>query len=448
MRLYRQVSPIPAGWPPPELDAGAAATLTYARQRDPIGDRVQAGLVALYVFTLAMPGTSVNDIAWASLAGCALVRLPATWRCATVLLRDRLLWLFAAWFAWRAVSVLWSADHAAGLDELGAARVMLTPLMMWPVLDRAPLYVGAFLVGVFGHNAVQAAQALNWFGLEPDPFYRLSGFLHPIHLATLCMAAMCWHLSALLHGSGARRGAILAWTTGLAAATAGLVFTGSRGPWIAAAIALPAGLVLISLRRPAARRAAVAMVVLGVTIAAASSPWTGPFILFRVDQAVSNLQEARHHGEYNTDLGQRLMRWQGAVRLLAKRPLAGTGAGGYGRGMGLLKYDEEVTVSSDHAHSLYLHDAATLGLPGLCLGLMVLGVSLKRAWSYPPRDRYADGALVVLVGWTIGALFDCYHLSGTMFGLFTVVVALSMPRAATDPGNHDVDDSRNHQQDA
>ena len=83
MRLYRQVSPIPAGWPPPELDAGAAATLTYARQRDPIGDRVQAGLVALYVFTLAMPGTSVNDIAWASLAGCALVRLPATWRFAT-----------------------------------------------------------------------------------------------------------------------------------------------------------------------------------------------------------------------------------------------------------------------------------------------------------------------------------------------------------------------------
>ena len=290
MRLYRQVSPIPAGWPPPELDAGAAATLTYARQRDPIGDRVQAGLVALYVFTLAMPGTSVNDIAWASLAGCALVRLPATWRCATVLLRDRLLWLFAAWFAWRAVSVLWSADHAAGLDELGAARVMLTPLMMWPVLDRAPLYVGAFLVGVFGHNAVQAAQALNWFGLEPDPFYRLSGFLHPIHLATLCMAAMCWHLSALLHGSGARRGAILAWTTGLAAATAGLVFTGSRGPWIAAAVAVPLGFAVISLRRPATRRRAVVIAVLGVIAVTTSLPWTAPFIRFRIDQAVSEIR--------------------------------------------------------------------------------------------------------------------------------------------------------------
>lgn len=448
MRLYRQVSPIPAGWPPPELDAGAAATLTYARQRDPIGDRVQAGLVALYVFTLAMPGTSVNDIAWASLAVCALVRLPATWRCATVLLRDRLLWLFAAWFAWRAVSVLWSADHAAGLDELGAARVMLTPLMMWPVLDRAPLYVGAFLVGVFGHNAVQVAQALNWFGLEPDPFNRLSGFLHPIHLATLCMAAMCWHLSALLHGSGARRGAVLAWTTGLAAATAGLVFTGSRGPWIAAAVAVPLGFAVISLRRPTTRRRAVVIAVLGVIAVTTSLPWTAPFIRFRIDQAVSEIRGADGEDGLHTGIGLRLARWQGAGRLIARHPLAGTGAGGYGRGMGYLGYSDDASVSTDHAHSLYMHDAATLGLPGLLLGMMVLGVSLKRAWSYPPRDRYADGALVVLVGWTIGALFDCYHLSGTMFGLFTVVVALSMPRAATDPGNHDVDDSRNHQQDA
>ena len=87
----------------------------------------------------------------------------------------------------------------------------------------------------------------------------------------------------------------------------------------------------------------------------------------------------------------------------------------------------QVTALDHHAHSLYMHEAAVLGLPGVIITLAIGALALKRAWSDPPGDRYADGTFFVLLGWLVGALFDCYHFNGTMFGLFTVVVALTMP---------------------
>ncbi len=84
---------------------------------------------------------------------------------------------------------------------------------------------------------------------------------------------------------------------------------------------------------------------------------------------------------------------------------------------------------------------------------MVLLGCLRRAWSDPPRDRYGDGSFFVLAGWLIGALFDCYQFSGTMFGLFTVVIALTMPwrassHTAFQPRSDHDGSNPDHQQDA
>ena len=431
MAWLRPVSPVPVAWPPPGSERDTAATLQYARRRDPIGDGVQCAFAALYLLTLALAGTSAKDIAWASLAGCTLARLPFIWRCYTVLLRDRLVWLLAAWASWRLMSLLWSPNPAQGFDECAAARVLLTPLLMWPVLDRATLFVGVFLVGVFGHNLVQFSQAMHWLGLEPTVNERLDGFLHPIHLGALCLAAMTWQVSALVHSSGARPAAIALWLIGLGAATAGLVFTGSRSCWIAAAVAIPMTVLVIAIRRPATRRAAVALAVGGLVAGAASWPWTGDYVSFRIDQAVSQFaSSSTDAADLDTEVGARLGRWLGAGRIALDHPFAGTGAGGYGDAM--LEGDyRDVTAETHHAHSLYLHDAATLGFTGLGFTLVVLLGCLRRAWLDAPRDRYGDGSFFVLAGWMIGALFDCYQFSGTMFGLFGMVIALTMPWRAS-----------------
>ena len=453
MAWMRPVSPVPVGWPPPDSEQDTAATLRYARQRDPIGDRVQATLVAGFLLTLAFAGTSAKDIAWGALAVCTLARLPFIWRCYTVLVRDRLLGLLAAWTAWRLLSLLWSSDPVQGFDECAAARMLLTPLLVWPVLDRATFFIGVFLAGVFGHNLVQLSQAMHWFGLEPTVNERLDGFLHPIHLGALCLAAMTWQVSALVHASGARPAAIAMWLVGLVAATAGLVFTGSRGPWIAAAVAIPMTVLVIAVRRPATRRAAIALAVGGLVVAAASWPWTGDYVRFRLDQAATQLAvSSTDPADLDTEVGWRLGRWLGAGQIAIDHPFAGTGAGGYGHAMLEGEY-AAATGETHHAHSLYLHDAATLGFPGLGFTLVVLFACLRRAWSDPPRDRYGDGSVFVLVGWLIGALFDCYQFSGTMFGLFSVVIALTMPWRASSHtafqprSDHDGSDP-DHQQDA
>ena len=390
----------------------------------PDGDVIHTVLAMTYLALLPL-ATSPKDIAWAALAVCAVVRLPFTWRCYASLLRDPLLWLVAGWTAWRVLSLLWSPDRMAGLDEMGAFRVLLLPLMVWPVLDRAPWLIGALLVGVFGQNLVQLGQYLHWFGLQPDVNDRLGGFMHPIKAAGLNAAAMCWHLSVLLH---VRRRPVLQWIAlvGLIAATGGLVVSGSRGPWIAAAFTMPLMVAVTAIRWPATRRAAIIVTVTAVVAAAAAWPVAGDFVTMRIKQATADLASARGpDGDYLTDTGLRLARWSAAWQILQDHPLAGTGAGGFGpavRAMGR----GELAGNNQHAHSVYLHEAATTGALGLLLTLSVLGGCALRAFRSAPGTLYAHATGFVLITWLVGGLFDCYQLNGTMFGLFSVVLALSI----------------------
>ena len=75
---------------------------------------------------------------------------------------------------------------------------------------------------------------------------------------------------------------------------------------------------------------------------------------------------------------------------------------------------------------MYLHEAATTGLGGAAMMLVALALCLRRLWTTPAGHPYADGTLLVLGGWLIGALFDCYQLSGTMFGLFGFVAGFCL----------------------
>ena len=429
MTFLRRASPQTLTAAPNEAEAISSAS-EYSRLRDPVGHQVQASLAAVYLLLLPL-GTSPKDFAWGLLAAWSVVRLASIWRCYLALRRDPVLWLLAAWAAWHGLSILWSADRAGGLDELGAFRVILTPLFLWPVLDRAAWLIGAFLVGVFCMNAGQLTQQLEWFGMGPAANGRLEGWLHAIHTGALCVAALCWHTSALMHRVG-RRPAWMALTLlGVIAASGGLVFSGSRGPWLAAAAALPLCVVTIAARRPATRRAALIVAAAGIVGAAAAWPFAGDYVKLRAGQAVEEVRAAwGETADYDSDTGKRLARWSAAWEVFRERPLAGSGAGGYGLAAGRLGYDAQLVRADHHAHSVYLHELATTGFAGGIIVLAVVVLCVVRALSLAPAHPYADGTLFVLASWLIGAQFDCYQLNGTMFGLLTVVVALTLPARA------------------
>jgi O-antigen ligase len=421
----------PAVWPPPVDHASVAAAVRYGRLRDPVGHGVHTALAVTYLFLLPL-ATTPKDAASALLLAWTCVRLPHIWACYAPLLRDRLIWLLAVWSSWHALSLLWSPDPAAGWDGFQAFRVLVVPLVLWPVLDRAPWLVAAFLAGVFAQNLVQAGQALEILGLEPGVNQRLPGLIHPIQTGAFCVAAMCWHLAALLNRtSGPRRRTVAlgaASLIGLCAAAGGLIFSGSRGPWISAAIALPLCLLITGVRRPRARRAALVLAVIGLLGAAGAWVVGGDFVRLRVDQAITDVRAAAA-GDYGSDVGHRLARWSAAWTVFVDSPIVGAGTGGYATAIERLGF-EKPAESDHHAHSMYLQELATAGAIGALLLLAIIVLSIRRACKDPPDHPCADGTLWVLVSWLVGAQFDCYHLAGNMFALFALTVALTLPRRA------------------
>ncbi len=428
----RDIQPRPEAWPPPREAPPVAEALRYARRRDPFGDRVQSALGMLAMFLLPL-GTTPKEYAWIALAVCGVLRFPFIWRCYTVLLRDALAWVLLAWSAWRAASMLWSPDPVSGFDEFANFRALLLPLVLWPVLDRARWLIAAFLVGVLVQNGAQLAQHMHWFGLHPSYNERLRAFMHPITTGALCAAAASWHLAMLLR-PGQRGPVSGASVAGLGAALAGLVGSGSRGPWLAAAAAIPLQ-VLTGLWRAETRRRSVVITVIGLACAGAAWPVAGDYVRRRLEQASSNLAQAWGGGnDYNTDVGQRLARWDAALRVAVDRPLAGTGGGGYATAIDAIGYGS-LARRNEHAHSMYLHEAATTGLIGTALMLGAMLLCLRRlppggrGTPWAPANPYADGTVFVLAGWLVGALFDCYQLNGTMFGLFAFIAALCLRHA-------------------
>ncbi len=364
--------------------------------------------------------TAPKEYAWGALLVTSIIRAWGRRSLFTGLFQNRMLWFLFAWTAWHSISILWSSDQATGLDELKTFRVVLTPILLWPVLGHARLFIGVFLLGVVVANFVQLTQHFEWFGNKPVYAGRLNGWIHAINTATVCGAAICWHLSAIFKGRGWVR-----WLSMLGAiiAAAGLVMTGSRGPWLATAIALIIGFALLCIKGRMPFKAVIVIIV--VTAIGASASWfvKGDFISNRFEQTFAQLQQAMD-GDLDTDVGTRLARWSGAWKVFAAAPVQGTGAGGYGKAIGKLGYGE-LSSEDHHAHSVYMQVLATNGAVGAIL-IAILFVLTLAARGSPKLDSvYSYGTKLVLIIWLIGAVFDAYHLNGNMFGLFTFVLALS-----------------------
>lgn len=414
-----------------ELDSAEA--LRKARNSDAIGHQIHTALAMLYLFLLPLT-TAPKDFAFGLLFVWTAIRLyPHTWRCYGAIFRVPMAWALVAWAGWLALSLLWSVDPRQGFDELGAYRMLLTPLLIWPVIDRAPWLIGAALAGVFAQNLAQAFQQAGWIEKPSSDAARMRGFIHPIQTATWCAAALCWHTSAFLRGRGlVRIGSIVLG----AAALYGLVASGSRGPWLAAAVAVPLGVLVIALRRPRARRAAIVLMVIGVVGAGAAWPLAQSRIMPRIEHALEEIRQAREQQVFHTSSGLRLGLSSWAWSIFREHPIIGAGAGSFGtlqrelpefQAVVARHPSQEGYLRRDHPHSTYLYLLACTGLVGGAITLVVLVLMLRQAWRDRPDHVYADGSLCALLVWVIGAQFDCYNLSGHYFGLFALIAAITWP---------------------
>jgi O-antigen ligase len=422
--------------PKPREQAAVNALMDNARLRDPLGHQIQTVLAIIYLITLPL-ATAASGIAFALLLANTLLRLPHTARVMDVALDVRSLWWFTAFIIWCAISLTWSPDPGHGFDEIAASRVLLTPLMLWPILDRLPWLIAAALVGVFAQNAAQLLHALDWVNLRPDEGAgRHGGLIHPIHSGAWCVAAMCWHLFASWRGRGWIR-----WISivGLLIAAAGLVATGSRGPWISALISIPLMAVVTLIRRPPLRKPIIVLGAIMLVASVAAWPKARVIIADRVLASVGEWQRATDNGVYWTSVGARvgMNRWAWAI--FRAHPLCGIGAGGYPSAQAQ-DADFQAAMKRlphrrfhdlmvhDHPHSSTLYLLSTTGIIGSLLFGAGVFTALRRAWRDPPNNLYADAAFFIMIGWIVGAQFDTYNLNGHLWGMFALLIALTMPK--------------------
>lgn len=410
-----------------------AVDLQHARQRNRLGHWLHVAAGVFYLFGL---GFSSYAVSWGFgvLAVVALVRTPYTIRSYGPLFRDWVGWLFIAFAAIYGVSVLWSPDRSQGLDEWKSFRAVFTAMMLWPVIEYVPAMIVGFLLGVLGQNIAQLMQAVGVLEIPLGDGPRLRGLTHPVLTATLCIVAMCWHLSAVLIARGVWR-----WlpAIGFLVAGVGMVLTGSRGPWIAAAVTMPVMVLVVAMRKPEARRAAVVVVVCGLVAAAASWPFVKDIVAYRLKMTQTDA-ELVEEGTYTHDMGYRIACWSAAWELFVDHPLTGVGAGGFRSAANETSFAKTLD-EPEHAHSLYMHSLVSTGVFGGLALLTLLGAALARTW----RDRwdhpFAAGSFFALLAWLICGCFDSVHLSGEMLGVFAALVTVTLPmrpRARTGIAEH------------
>ena len=427
--------PLDLGFPRAALHNPAAASQDYGRTHDALGHQIHTALALLFLFLLPL-ATAPKDILLGTLVVWTLVRSPHIWRSYRWVVFTPVAFALIAWSAWMLISLSWSLDVEQGFDEFGALRMLIVPLLLWPVLDRLPWLIAAAIAGVLAQNVAQLLQGLEWLNLRPqDGGDRVAGWIHPIKTGAWCVTAMCWLLASALRTRGRWRFISI---TLLAVAAAGLIGTASRGAWLAGAVAIAAMLIVTAARRPALRKMALTMTVLGIVVAAAAWPLGGDVVTTRVNEAIKESKRAESKGVYWTSVGARVGMTRWSMDMFKAHPVIGIGAGSYPiaqaahpdhqRAMQRVETTSQAEyMTKDHPHSLYLYTLSCTGLIGAMIMLALIALCLRQAWKDRADHAFADGVLFAMVSWFIGAQFDCYNLDGSRLGLLAALIAFTLP---------------------
>ncbi|MDD5557897.1 MAG: tetratricopeptide repeat protein [bacterium] len=387
------------------------------------------------------------------------------------------------WLAWTALAAAGSLDRAESMHELifaacGAALFFMASRNLATPRRAAAVVAVVVLVG--------AAEALygiaEWRGVkllyesrirELAPRHEMSAwrwtilgtFGNAYHLASYLALACPLALGAALGGRGARR---IAATGALAVMLLCLLLTGARGAWIGAAAGLaaaafvarraglrPARGLLPGAALVAALVAAVALLlaprVLSDLAARVRIVFTEARTILTVYGApgVDRRAEASLTDEVSSP-SYRILAWRLSLRMIARRPLLGSGPGTF-KLLFLPTLAEEIapldplsfwgiTEKMNEPHNEFLQMAVESGLPSLALFLAVAASVLAAARRAAARAPRAAACLVAAAaGSVVAVLTDAatsipLHVVATNVALWAVfALVFALPAAAGPP---------------
>ncbi len=333
------------------------------------------------IFVERLPATSFGPTLVLMLVGAAwLGALPMRSALVGAFARRHqvLLWLLLMMLVWITLSIFWSQNAGAALEDfwawLVAGAVFFVVATSFADRRYLPLACAAFVVGAVISLAVGLVpgaidRAAVGGELAADEASRLGGsYGDPNFLAAGLVPAMALAagLTAVWRGTAAR------WVLGSAVVVLGigLAATGSRGGLVAAGVSVLAALVLARGRRVELG----ALVALGVTV-------TGLWV------ATSSPETWERVRSFDTGTG-RVDLWTIAGRMTADHPIEGVGINNfrsasaeYIRQPGRLQDVELIVERPLVAHNTYLQQFAETGIVGALLLIAVLLGALRATWQ-------------------------------------------------------------------
>lgn len=211
-----------------------------------------------------------------------------------------------------------------------------------------------------------------------------------------------------------------------------LVILQSRASYVAFVILTPFIGYMFFKTRALVKTAALCILIPGLMMV---SPVVRQRAVLTVDQFAYHLQarEDTAWGERYSTQQDRFYMWNGALKIIADRPLVGVGTGGYATALHTYGSDPNAPMIT-HPHNNFLYMTVSFGLLGLTVLLWFLAVTLVNGWRH--RESAAGYMLLsVVLVMTVTGLFNTQILDvGTAFLLALVV---GFQQAFNRTANHD-----------
>ena len=420
--------PKPKAWPPPpEGSSRATELMEYGAKRDPIGDKFHVAFACLFMFALPIDTYPTTIATWI-LFIYSVLRLPSTWRTITPIYNATIFRFAFAWAAWSLLSIIWSSNQAAGLDHAGALRMVLLPVVLWPVMRQWKYLLMAFLVGVLLQNLAQITEFVwSWFSSEQAISHSLTGIEKHSGKSALFMgfASLAW-LCILVVGTTRKKVVTICFLL----ATAGMFATVSMAVYVGYVCAIAAIGIIALVHRKIRLRQGLILVAVVFCVAAASWLAAGDSMVSKTRSAVQGVSSfCKGDLQANNSTILRLHWWSKTLDEYANSSTQCI----FGHGIGSVSsidFSKNATFPkrADHIHNSYIQILYGEGIIGLTLFIGFLIMLSKGALLLSKRYGWMIGATCLggVVLWSVATFFENSHSSGRPFAMVILLGTLIM----------------------
>ena len=393
---------------------------------DSIGDRVHLVFACLGLVCLFGPVT-LTEVAFGPLVVFFVIRVFNTLPVWIHGFGQPAVLMAIAIAGWMMITLSWSADRALGWEEISQLRWFVLVGLIFPVIEKRMVLIGAMCLGIALAQLGQIADAFDGFGIgwlgelvanQPN---RISGWWQPVVGGSILVAAVGMHLPTAICGAGRTR---LVGLAGAMIAGVGLIATNSRGAWIAGVLMIAAVSVFaLRTKRVGFKRTGLVIGV-GVMVIASAGLLMRDRIGDRIDETRAELREIGE-GKLDSMTGVRVMMGQRAIDAGLAHPVGGVGAGGFESWANI---EGEENRAHAHAHNSVLQIWSTLGTVGIVLWAGLLVIMLHgawRIWDAQKEGMYGLAPMFAIIGLGLGSITDSVQLSTQTAAMLGALAALS-----------------------